>query len=89
MNKCVIIPGHVQMKIQQLTSTRPESKNQQLILFLLHEISWHHFKFILGKLVKYVVADIMVSLWVFAMNIILLLNKFGYKYFDIVISNVY
>lgn len=35
MNKCVIIPGHVQIKIQQLTSI-PESKNQQLIIFLLN-----------------------------------------------------
>lgn len=85
MNKCVIIPGHVQMKIQQLTSTLPESKNQQLILFLLHELSWHHFKFKVSK----IGSCRHVSLWVFAMIIILLLNKLGYKYFDIVISNVY
>lgn len=26
MNKCVVIPGHVQLKIQQLTIT-PESEN--------------------------------------------------------------
>jgi len=49
MNKCVIIPGHVQMKIQQLTSTIPESKNQQLIIFILNELSWHPFKFKVGK----------------------------------------
>jgi len=39
MNKCVIIPGHVQMKIQQLTNTLPESKDSQLIIFLLDKLS--------------------------------------------------
>lgn len=47
MNKCVVIPGHVQIKIQQLPSI-PESKNQQLIIFLFNALSLVSFK-ILGR----------------------------------------
>lgn len=32
MNKCVVIPGHVQLKIQQLTNT-PESETLDFIHF--------------------------------------------------------